>query len=103
MSKLSVNIDYLDLRDRIDRGEPHVELLTRRQTAAFLTACGYPTAKATLDVLCMKNIGPPVACTWGQNSMSRPAEALAWARARARAAKQRPKRQASPASAEAGR
>jgi hypothetical protein len=78
-------IDYLDLRDRIANGEPHTELLTRRQTAEFLSACGFPISEATLMRFCMPSdySGPPTACYWGQRAMHRPEDALAWARARA--------------------
>jgi hypothetical protein len=61
-------------------------LLTRRQTAEFLTTCGFPISEPTLTRWCMPSnyTGPPTACFWGQRAMHEPETALAWARARKR-------------------
>jgi hypothetical protein len=78
------------------------ELLTRREVAAYLTAKGYPLTLQHLTNLSMpsKFEGPPVACWWGQHAMHRPAEALAWAKARAemttRARAARPQKKRGP-------
>jgi hypothetical protein len=82
-------IDYLDLLDRIEKGQPHTEYLTRRQTAEFLTAAGFPISEATLTRFCMNKRpgdyqGPPTACYWGCRALHRPEDSLAWARARKR-------------------
>jgi hypothetical protein len=63
------------------------ELLTRREVALYLTGKGFPISLQHLTNLSMPSNfqGPPVALRWGQHCMHKPAEALAWARARAEA------------------
>jgi hypothetical protein len=62
------------------------ELLTRQQAALYLTASGFPTSEQLLAMLGMaahRTTGPPIAGVWGRRVMYRPADLLAWARARA--------------------
>jgi len=59
-------------------------LMTREQTAEFLTARGYPITKGTLEQFASRKIGPPVAKIWGRKPLYLPSAALAWAESRAR-------------------
>jgi hypothetical protein len=65
---------------------PTAELLTRIQAARYLTDMGYPIAIQTLayhGMAANRPTGPPIAGVWGRRMMYRPADLLAWARARA--------------------
>jgi hypothetical protein len=63
--------------------DPNV-LLGRRATAAALTACGYPTAFASLERWASTGEGPPYR-KFGRHVAYKWADALAWAEARASA------------------
>jgi hypothetical protein len=56
-------------------------LLTRAQTAAALTAAGYPTATATLSTKATRGGGPPFQ-KFGQRPLYRWRTALQWAKDR---------------------
>jgi hypothetical protein len=58
-------------------------LLSRKETAAALTAAGFKTAEATLATLASRGGGPPVK-KYGKYPVYRLADALAWARGRTR-------------------
>jgi hypothetical protein len=56
-------------------------LLTRAQTAEALTACGFPTTKATLATKAVRGGGPKFS-KWGNKPLYRWRDAMAWATAR---------------------
>lgn len=58
-------------------------LLTRAALADALTAAGFPIAAATLAGLAWRRRGPPYQ-RWGRTTLYPWADALAWARDRAR-------------------
>lgn len=66
---------------------------TRRELAQFLTEKGYRTSIHLLNRLCQPSVnqGPPVAGRWGPADLYDDEPALAWAEARATAAKDRPR------------
>src|SRR5262245_9384523 len=70
------------------------ELMTRPQLCVFLTERGFPLKLQTLARLSMLGEGPPTAGWWGQRAMHRPAEVLAWARARVAATATEPSTEA---------
>ena len=57
------------------------DLLTRTQTAAALTAAGYPTATATLATKACRG-GGPLYRIYSGRALYRWADALAWAESR---------------------
>ena len=57
------------------------DLLTRTQTAAALTAAGYPTATATLATKACRG-GGPLYRTYSGRALYRWNDALAWAESR---------------------
>ena len=57
------------------------DLLTRTQTAAALTAAGFPTAPATLATKACRG-GGPLYRTYSGRALYRWADALAWAESR---------------------
>jgi hypothetical protein len=56
-------------------------LLTRAQTAEALTACGFPTTKATPATKAVRGGGPKFS-KWGNKPLYRWRDAMAWATAR---------------------
>jgi hypothetical protein len=64
---------------------PEAEFLTRLQAATFLTERGFPISEQLLSEFGMavnRHNGPRIAGTWGRRILYRPADLLAWARAR---------------------
>ena len=59
-------------------------LLTRAQSAEFLTEHGRPITKGTLDQYASKGVGPPVAKIWGKRPLYSPPVLLNWAESRTR-------------------
>jgi hypothetical protein len=66
---------------------------TRRKLAVFLTEQGYPTSIHLLNRLCQPSVGlgPPTCGRWGPADLYDDEPALAWAEARAAAAKDKPR------------
>jgi hypothetical protein len=60
--------------------------LTRRELVKFLQEHGYPVSLSTLAKLSMpsRGEGPTPAGAWGGRHLYRPADGLAWAKARFR-------------------
>jgi hypothetical protein len=67
--------------------------LSRGQLAEFLTERGYKTSIHLLNRLCQPsvNLGPPTCGRWGSADLYDDEPALAWAEARAAAAKDKPR------------
>ena len=59
-------------------------LMTREQTAEFLTGRGFPITKGTLEQYHSKKVGPPIAKKWGTRPLYSPSTVLAWAQSRIR-------------------
>jgi hypothetical protein len=61
-------------------------LMTRDQTAAFLTRQGYPITTRTLANYASQGIGPKPAAYWGRKPLHGPRKTLKWAKGRLRPA-----------------